>query len=50
MKNTFITITTFAGCEIKIGHRICPIKKVEKWFLVLNARTMSDENLFVIKP
>ena len=43
-----------AGCEMTVGHGTCPTnlaqRSIEKRFLLLNGWTMSDENLFVIKP
>ena len=61
-KNQFLTVKNsileleknFARCEIMVGHRACPTnlaqRLIEKRFLLLNVRTMSDENLFVVKP
>ena len=44
----------YSGCEITVGHRTCPANLAqipkEKRFLLLNIRTMSDENLFAVKP
>ena len=43
-----------SGCEITVRHRTCPTnlaqRLIEKRFLLLNAQTMSVENLFVVKP
>ena len=43
-----------AGCEITVGYWTCPTnlvqRPIEKRFLLLNVGTMSDENLFVVKP
>ena len=42
------------GCEITVGHQTCPTNlaqsPIEKRFILLNVRTVSVENLFVVKP
>ena len=39
------------GCEIMVGHRTCPTnlaqRPIGKRFLLLNVRTISDENLLL---
>ena len=55
VKNSILELEkNFARCEIMVGHRTCPTnlaqRLIEKRFLLLNVRTMSDENLLVVKP
>ena len=54
VKNDVIDIYIYSGCEITVGYRTCPTNlaqcPIEKRFFLLNVRTMSDENLIVVKP
>ena len=46
--------STYAGYEITVERRTCPTnlsqRPIEKRFFLLNVRTMSVENVFVVKP
>ena len=49
----FCCNTRFTGCEITVEHWAYPTnlaqRPIEKRFLLLNGRTMSVRNLFIVK-
>ena len=51
--STHVLIVRVPECEITVGHWACPTNSaqhpIDKQFLLLNVRTMSDENLFMVK-